>query len=370
MKKIVTLLVIFLLLLLMAACSQGDNEEEILENTLQSSQDVYQYAADFDMRIYVETSDQSQTSNNSAQAEIILSEDPVASYQHLTQEEDGAEKTTTAYRIDNEAYVQDDGGSWRKVDVMEEETMFEPSYPEIVSILEAVEDYAVFDSSDSAYTYTYSGFDREVYDAFETPFNVELTGFDIDEDVSLDFTMHVNETEHYIENMEYNIYAENNMGNLEMNFQITYEDINDIDPIEFPEEAIEETAGNAVDLPDINQYAVDFKMHADVETEVESDRSILEGEAIVSNEDRAAYQLTTTGQNDEEMTKEFYQTGEKAYAQDENDNWVETDVEEKDALFEPSYQEVAAAVESVIPYAEKKEETEFKTYSYLSFFCA
>ncbi|WP_040984945.1 hypothetical protein [Oceanobacillus jeddahense] len=70
------------------------------------------------------------------------------------------------------------------------------------------------------------------------------------------------------------------------------------------------------------------------------------------------------------MTKEFYQTGEKAYAQDENDNWVETDVEEKDALFEPSYQEVAAAVESVIPYAEKKEETEFQIYSYLSFFCA
>ncbi|WP_040978619.1 DUF6612 family protein [Oceanobacillus jeddahense] len=236
MKKIGSLLAISLLFFLIA-CSQDASEEEVVENVLSSHRDVNQYAADFN----IDTSDLTRTT--SYNIEVNLTEEPAALHQISTMEADGEETTVETYRVDNEMYTQEADNPWVKSEAEEGEPLFTPSYRDVVSVMENVIDYAEFDSEGGTYTFSYDGFERDIYEAFEEPFNILLGGSDIaDEDMSLNFVFEVDKSDYYIENLEYNLSVENETGNVEINIQVNYDDINNIDDIEVPDEAIEEAS--------------------------------------------------------------------------------------------------------------------------------
>ncbi|WP_077601726.1 DUF6612 family protein [Oceanobacillus sojae] len=236
MKKICALLAVSLFFFL-TACSQEASEEEIVENVLSSHRDVNQYAANFN----INTSDVARTISHNI--EVNLTEDPAALHQVLTVEEDGEETSVNTYRVNDEIYTQEEGSPWVKREAEDDEPLFTPSYKDVVSILENVIDYAEFDSEGGTYTFSYEGFEREIYEAFEGPFNILLGGGDIaDEDMSLDFTFEVNKSDYYIEGLEYNLSVENETGTVNINIQVNYDDINDIDEIEVPDEVMEETS--------------------------------------------------------------------------------------------------------------------------------
>jgi len=235
-KKIYTLLSIFLLFFLIA-CSQEASEDEVVENVLNSHRDVNQYAADFT----IDTSDLTRTT--SYNIEVQLAEDPAALHQISTVEADGEETSIETYRAGEEIYTQEADNPWVMREAEENEPLFNPSYREVVSVLENVIDYAEFDSEGGTYTFHYDGFERDIYEAFEGPFNILLGGSDIaDEDMALDFTFEVNKDEFYIENLEYNLSVENETGNVDINILVNYDDINNIDDIEIPDEAVEEAS--------------------------------------------------------------------------------------------------------------------------------
>lgn len=235
-KKICALLAVSLFFFLVA-CSQEASEEEVIENVLNSHRDVNQYAANFN----IDTSDVAKTISHNI--EVNLTEDPAALHQILTIEADGEESSVNTYRVNDEIYTQEEDNPWGKREAEEDEPLFTPSYRDVVSVLENVIDYAEFDSEGGTYTFSYEGFEREIYEAFEGPFNILLGGSDIaDEDMSLGFTFEVNKSDYYIENLEYNLSVENETGTVNINIQVNYDDINDINEIEVPDEAIEETS--------------------------------------------------------------------------------------------------------------------------------
>lgn len=221
----------------LVACSQEASEEEVIENVLNSHRDVNQYAANFN----IDTSDVAKTISHNI--EVNLTEDPAALHQILTIEADGEESSVNTYRVNDEIYTQEEDNPWGKREAEEDEPLFTPSYRDVVSVLENVIDYAEFDSEGGTYTFSYEGFEREIYEAFEGAFNILLGGSDIaDEDMSLGFTFEVNKSDYYIENLEYNLSVENETGTVNINIQVNYDDINDINEIEVPDEAIEETS--------------------------------------------------------------------------------------------------------------------------------
>lgn len=235
-KKLGALLAVSLLLFLIA-CSQEASEDEVIENVLNSPREVNQYSAEFG----IDTTDVARSLSNDIK--VDLTEEPVAKHQILTISEDDNERSIDTYRTDNEVYTQEADDPWVKREAAEEESLFEPSYRDVVSVLEDVIDYAEFDSEGGTYTFSYEGFEREIYEAFEGPFNILLGGADIaDEDMSLDFTFEVNKSDFYIENLEYNLSVENETGNVDINIHADYDNINDVDEIEVPEEVIEEAS--------------------------------------------------------------------------------------------------------------------------------
>ncbi|GIO24160.1 DUF6612 family protein [Oceanobacillus sp. J11TS1] len=237
MKKICALLAISLLFFLIA-CSGKASEEEVIENVLHSPREVNQYSATFE----IDTTDLVKTVRENR--EVILTEDPIAKHEILTMEADGNKTTMNTYRVDNEIYTQEaDDSPWVKREAAEDESLFEPSYKDVVSVLESVIDYAEFNSEGGTYTFRFDGFEREIYEAFEGPFNILLGGADIaDEDMSLDFTFEVDKSNYYIENLEYNLSVENETGQVDINIRVAYDNMNDIDEIEVPEEVIEEAS--------------------------------------------------------------------------------------------------------------------------------
>ncbi|WP_152657540.1 DUF6612 family protein [Oceanobacillus sp. CFH 90083] len=236
MKKVFALLAVSLLLFLIA-CSQEASEEEVVDNVLNSYRDVSQYAAEFS----INTSDLTGTVNYSI--EVNLTEDPAALHQISTIESDGEETSTDTYRVDNEIYTREADGPWVKREAEEDEALFSPSYRDIVSVLENVIDYAEFDSVGGTYTFSYNGFERDIYEAFEGPFNILVGGSDIsDEDMTLDFSFEVNSADYYIENLEYNLTVENETGNVDINIQVNYNDINNMDEIEIPDDVVEQAS--------------------------------------------------------------------------------------------------------------------------------
>lgn len=237
MKKNYTLLAVLCLLFLFACSQAEESKEDVVEAALSSPSNIDQYAVEVDINTNVETEEIQHHSFLDIVAEV--SGEPVAMHQILTSgENEDAERTVETYRVDDQSYTQEDS-EWTVRTVEEDAPLFEPSYRDIVSILEEVSDFAEFDADGSTYTFEFNGFDQEVYEAFERPFNVQLSGFDMENDFSLDFTIKINKEEHYIESLEYHILAENETGKLDMVIQVQYDSINDIDEIVLPEEALE-----------------------------------------------------------------------------------------------------------------------------------
>ncbi|MFD1065619.1 DUF6612 family protein [Oceanobacillus locisalsi] len=238
MKKLFVLLAISSPLFL-AACSQDASEEEVTENVLTSHHDVNQYTAEF----HIDTSDVASTV--SYNTEVALTEDPAAKHQVSTTEADGEETAIDTYRADDEIYMQEADNPWVRREAETDEALFNPSYGDVVTVLENVIDYASFDPEGDTYTFHYEGFERDIYEAFEGPFNILIGGSDIaDEDMTLDYSFEVNKSDFYIEHIEYNLSVENETGNVDINILVDYDDINDVDDIEIPEEVIEEASSS------------------------------------------------------------------------------------------------------------------------------
>ncbi|WP_080872959.1 DUF6612 family protein [Oceanobacillus timonensis] len=238
MKKLFVWLVISLSLFLVA-CSQDASEEEVTDNVLNSHHDVNQYSAEFN----INTSDVTSTVNYNT--EVSLTEEPASKHQVSTTETDGEETSIDTYRVDDEIYTQEADSPWVEREAEADEALFNPSYRDVVAVLENVIDYAAFDPEGNTYTFHYEGFERDIYEAFEGPFNILIGGSDIaDEDMSLDFSFEVNKSDFNIEHVEYNLSVENETGNVDINILVDYDDINDVDELEIPEEVIEEAASS------------------------------------------------------------------------------------------------------------------------------
>ncbi len=230
------LFIVFMIgiIFVITACSGNESKQEVLEKALQSPDQVESYFADFGIDIDIKSDIANDSSTMNGQVTLI--EDPIAIHQLFSSKQEGTETSTEIYRVQDEAFVKQGEGAWTEQPVTSEMANFEPDYETVVSVLENVEELVEFDNSGDTYQISYSGFDQSIYDAFEGPFSVQLTGFRVDEDVTLELVIDIHQQDHYIENLDYTIFAESGNNELEMNISLEYDQVNEIEDIEIPEE--------------------------------------------------------------------------------------------------------------------------------------
>lgn len=231
MKRSVLLLLFTIIFL--SACSES--KEDIVEKTLETEDTLESYATDYGIAIDVETEFRNESSSVQGNATIV--EDPVALHQVFTSTTTNNESTVEGYMVGEDSYIKEGDSDWIYQQIEQDAIQFEPSYQDILSIIEQVQENTEFTEQDNTYQLSFEGFSREIYDALASPFSVELTGFQVDEDVEQNLVILVNKEDHTLQKLQYGIMAENSeTGKVTMDIHMDYNKFNEVEEITIPEE--------------------------------------------------------------------------------------------------------------------------------------
>ncbi len=231
MKRLVLLLLFTIIIL--SACSE--NKEDIVEKALQTEDTLESYATDYGIAINVETEFRNESSSVQGNATIV--ENPAALHQVFTSTTSNNESSVEGYMVKEDSYIKEGDSEWIYQQIEPDAIQFEPSYHDILSIIEQVHENTEFTEQDSTYQLSFEGFNRQIYDALSSPFSVELTGFELDDDVEQKLVILINKDDHTIQSLQYDIVAENSdTGKVTMDIHMDYNNFNEVEEITIPEE--------------------------------------------------------------------------------------------------------------------------------------
>ncbi|MFS0750538.1 DUF6612 family protein [Oceanobacillus sp. 1P07AA] len=232
MKRLM-LLLFFTIILFLSACSE--NKEDIVEKTLETEDTIESYATDYGIAIDVKTEFRDESSSVQGNATIV--ENPAALHQVFTSTTSNGESTVEGYMVGEDSYINEGDVEWIYQQIEQDAIQFEPSYKDILNIIDQVQEHTEFTEQDSTYQLSFEGFNREIYDTLASPFNVELTGFNVDDDVKQKLVILINKEDHTVQALQYDIAADNQeTGKVTMDIHMDYNKFNEVEEITIPEE--------------------------------------------------------------------------------------------------------------------------------------
>ncbi|MCR6109255.1 hypothetical protein HXA35_02715 [Bacillus sp. A301a_S52] len=242
MKTPFVLLTTGLLVLATGCAESSDNltQEDVIERISTSKEDVENYHGEFVLTFELEAGLYGSQASEASYS-VDMFENTQDSHGIFNSVADDTEDSMEYYKVGEESYTNTNNEGWENTsDSIDDFTNFDSDYNAMVSILEDIIDKTEQSEEENAYIYTYTGYDKTVYKAFEKPFSVELTGFDLENDTDLDVSITVSKDTFTIESMDYEILAENELGSIFMTVSVDYSNMNQLDPIEIPETVINE----------------------------------------------------------------------------------------------------------------------------------
>lgn len=233
MKRLVFLLLISIIFSL-SACSE--NKEDIVEKTLETKETIESYTTDYGISIDVETEFRNESS--SVQGNATIAEKPAALHQIFTSTTTNDESTVEGYMVGEDSYIKEGDSDWIHQKIDPEAIQFEPSYKDILDIIEKTQKNTEFKEQDGTYQLSFEGYNQEIYDALASPFSVELTGFQVDKDIEQKLIILINKDDYTVQTLQYDIVADNaDTGNITMDIHMDYNNFNEVEEITIPEEA-------------------------------------------------------------------------------------------------------------------------------------
>lgn len=183
-----------------------------------------------------EVLDQSEETSNS---EVI--EEPLQVYESIEDSDGRGEYYTT----DEGTYVKFPGEEWQ--DFSDQDDIFREdniTYNDVAQIILAVgeEDGVKMEEDDDGnVAFLFTGKSVSVYETFQEPYSLSLTGVE-PKDMEHNIQIIVNSETNVIQQIENTMRAEVDGQELELQVLQTYENINEIDPIEIPQEVMDEAS--------------------------------------------------------------------------------------------------------------------------------
>lgn len=149
------------------------------------------------------------------------------------------------YTSEHVTYTKFPGEGWQ--DMTDQDEVFRDintKYKDIAQIIFTVgeEDGTEMEEDDDGnILFTFTGKSEAIYSAFQAPFNLSLTGVE-PKDLEQNIRITVNSETNFIEQIENMMHAQAGQEELHIEITQTYENMNEIDTIEVPQEAIDETS--------------------------------------------------------------------------------------------------------------------------------
>ncbi|UTR13251.1 hypothetical protein MM221_11380 [Salipaludibacillus sp. LMS25] len=231
------------LLLLATGCAESSNnlsQEDVMERVSTNKEDVENYHGEFVLTFELEAGLFSSQASE-ASFTVDMFETTQDSHGTIYSAADDTEETMEYYKVGEEAYMNTNDEGWENTsDSIDDFTNFDSDYNAMAGILEDIIEETEQTEEEKAYIYTFTGYNKAIYKAFEKPFSVELTGFDLESDTDLDVTITVSKDTFTIESIDYEITADNDLSSIFMTISVDYSDMNQLDPIEIPEKVIKE----------------------------------------------------------------------------------------------------------------------------------
>lgn len=235
--------------MLLSACTSGEGQgtngengdipEDITENwqtyVVEAEEQLESYTTEIDLSANVELAGQTNENSSSFIASVIG--DFERGHVIVTNEENGEIATNEMFFEGSTAYINE-GTGW--VDVSGDEPVTsESSYHHVLNSVVEVADFLEAELSGDELTLHYEGNDQEVWDAFETPFSLSISGFSMEE-LTITLEVIVNAQTSYMNFLDLDIQADNDLSEVHLKVTSDYYDHDEIDEFEVEREINEE----------------------------------------------------------------------------------------------------------------------------------
>lgn len=225
--------------LILTACG-SESKEEVIDQVTKKIDEVENYDTDASLTISVTDLSTNDLIEESALQSLVTIDhkDEMAHGKIIS---DGEQ--IEFYSTKDGVYAQySEGLPWE--DMPSQDQLFsddDTTYPNIAHILADIadEEDLEMEQDGDAYIFTFSGTNETIYEAFEEPYSLTMTGAE-PKDMEHDLEISVDRKSYAVNHVKNTMSAEGAGQELEFDISQTFDQINDIDPIDIPQEVIAE----------------------------------------------------------------------------------------------------------------------------------
>lgn len=245
MKRRYYLFLATLVFALLAACgdnNENDNSnEDIFSSVAKHKDEVENYEFELDSETTF-TNEETEDVLQSNQALMISEyfETKQQSAGTLQSNNDDVDTVIEYYDVDDMAYANINGQGWEDVtggDLITDD--HSQNYDAIANLISDIKDDVDVTSDDSSYLFTFQGQNETVYNAFEAPYSITLSGITPSE-LEQDVEIKVDKETAFVEYVKNTITGANDGVEVEFLIDHQFNNINEIAEIKIPQEVIDE----------------------------------------------------------------------------------------------------------------------------------
>ncbi len=242
MNKRYYLFFLAILFALMTACSNGKSDKDVFSDVAEHKDDVSNYEIEIDLQVVI-TNDETEEVLQSSQAlmDSTLFEDTNNSHGTLKSINDDVEEIIEYYHVDDDAYANFDDQGWEVLPedndlITDDDSTY---YIAIAELVEDIKDEVDVETDGDHYVLTFQGKSETIYDAFEEPYSLTLSGV-TPADVEHDVEIKINQDTMLVEQVQNTVTGTKDGLKLELSIDHTYDNINEVDDITIPQDVQDE----------------------------------------------------------------------------------------------------------------------------------
>ena len=231
---------IFGLILILTACQSTPkvNVEDVIKESFNKRDEIENYFIDTDLKVKISSPVENQTSTAELKG-VIDEKNDEANLEIVEKQNNEQAKQQVIYK-DGKQYLQKDG-EWTKyeeeIDNVKESGT---TYYEIMNAVNDFDEYAEIKKDGKEYIASFKGSAQDVFYVFQEVFSLSLTGADLEEDTTMEVIAKFDEKTLFLTSLTIDINAEANIGEISMEIETTFTDINK-SKVEGTQEAIDAT---------------------------------------------------------------------------------------------------------------------------------
>lgn len=230
--------------LLLVACSPTKNlsKDEITSQVLENEEKVQQYRTEINLNTSIEDmSDGVMTQDNKTYSDITINEATMDSFGEIHSESLQATLDEEYYSIDTHAFIKVNDAQWEDVSSQQAEYFHHTDsfYGNLTPVVEIMSKMGELEETSDSFVLTFSGQSVDVYQAFETPYNLQF-GVVEPKDINQEVEVVIDKDSFFINSIQNTLNSELSGSDLTIFIKQAYDHSVSDDEFSIPQEVIDE----------------------------------------------------------------------------------------------------------------------------------